>query len=85
MIGLIVFATAVAVIWTVLYVAYFRSGSTIQAATGQQQEPYTAMTEQDSSFLDGDFPEQPDRAYRAVHAQRRIAKQPSQMPMRRQP
>ena len=59
MTGVLVFATAVAVIWTVLYVAYHRSGGTIHAATtADRPQRYDEVTETDSSFLAGDFPEQ---------------------------
>ncbi|MEU0181830.1 hypothetical protein ABZ312_11665 [Streptomyces sp. NPDC006207] len=67
MIGLIVFATAVAVIWTVLYIAYFRSGSTIHAATGQQ-EPYTAQQDDLGPFFDDYQPDTRSDFQRSVDA-----------------
>lgn len=74
--------TAVLVVAAVLLIAAAialsrRGRTTIQPG-------YDEVTEQDDSFLQGDFPEQPDRTYRAVQTARR-ADRPSQMPMRRQP
>lgn len=67
--GLIVFAAGVVTVLTVLYVAYFRSGGTIQAATTDRpKQPYTAQQDDLAPFFDDYQPDTRTDFQRTVDA-----------------